>query len=445
MQNFTVGTDKVLAKLDTPNLEGWITVSTIKELCTYAKKPVNRERFPTPVWKGSKFPAALMQQVLGTIHEFPRMETAYSLYYNIRTKEWAVKCPDQNGAGASVSYEDDGSGMPDGFSIIGSIHTHPEMSAFWSGTDLNDQTKKHGIHFVFGLRDGLVRYSLCTVFTPTEQFDQDIHNVVEEFDWNQVYPAVPEWVETIKKQAYRRTYTAPAKTTTKWPAYTGYAASKLPITHYGHAHREHYDYADLWEDYYSATSFIDDYNYVPRDYHYSGYTYTEMGASDEQVDKYIKIVDDVVKDTNKGEAFRLALLDPQVRGELEQQLDLVIVDTSDKSEIISGFSELIAVIPQAEKMTNEEERQILDIVLDGLPNVNLIDPGEPQFRNAPLVDSITNLMDGLVDSYCENPECISSVDMSALLNNLKTWYDTLLMTAAQHDTETTTDTEATEC
>ena len=126
-------------------------------------------------------------------------------------------------------------------------------------------------------------------------------------------------------------------------------------------------------------------------------------------------------------------------------LDLVIVDTSDKSEIISGFSELVAVIPQAEKMTNEEERQILDIVLDGLPNVNLIDPGEPQFRNAPLVDAISNLMDGLVDSYCENPECIGPVDMSALLSNLKTWYDTLLMTAAQHDTDTVTDTEATEC
>ena len=446
MQQFTVGTDKVLAKLDTPNLEGWITVSSIKELCTYAKKPVNRERFPTPVWKGSKFPAALMQQVLGTIHEFPRMETAYSLYYNIRTKEWAVKCPDQNGAGASVSYEDDGSGMPDGFSIIGSIHTHPEMSAFWSGTDLNDQTKKHGIHFVFGLRDGLVRYSLCTVFTPTEQFDQDIHNVVEDFDWSQVYPAVPEWVETIKKQAYRRAAATPAKTTT-WPAYTRYATSKLPVTHYGHAHREHYDYLDLWEDYYGSTSFIDDYRYVPRDYKSNGYTYSyaDEGASDEQVEKYISLIDDIARNTNKGEAFRLALLDPQVRGEIEQQLDLVIVDTSDKGEIISGFSELVAVIPQADKMTNEEERQIVYIVLDGLPNVNLIDPAEPAFRNAPMIDSINNLMDGLVDSYCENPECISSTDMGTLLNNLKTWYDTLLMTAAQHDTDTTTDTEATEC
>ena len=438
MKDYVVGTDKVLAKLDSPNLEGWISVDSIKELKTYAKKPVDRDKFPTPVWKGSKFPAALMKQVLGTIHEFPHMETAYSLYYNVRTKEWAVKCPEQNGAGASVSYEDDGSNMPEGYSIIGSIHTHPEMGAFWSGTDLNDQTKKHGIHFVFGLHDGLVRYSKVTVFTPTEQFDQDIHNVVEEFDWAQVYPAVPEWVETIKKQSYHRTYVAPAQS--KW--YCGYSPAKrqtFTTGHYGHERTMHEDYEDFWssawDGYYGSTSFIDNYRYTPRDYTSGNYTYVDADEYDEQTEKYLKIIDGAVSNTHKGESFRLALLDPEHRGELEQQLDLIFVDSGDKGEILAGFSELVAVLPQIEKTTNEEEAQVISNILDAFPNCNLIDPADPAFRNSSNVENIINLMDGLVDSYVTNPDCIDPQDINVLLTNLKGWYETILMTGAQKDTE----------
>ena len=454
MKDYVVGTDVVLAKLDSPNLEGWITVNSIKELKTYAKKPVDRAQYPTPVWKGSKFPAALMKQVLGTIHEFPRMETAYSLYYNIRTKEWAVKCPEQNGSGASVSYEDDGSGMPDGYSIIGSIHTHPEMSAFWSGTDLNDQTKKHGIHFVFGLRDGLVSTSLCTVFTPTEQFNQDIREVVEDFDWAQVYEPVAEWVETIKKQSYHRTYVAPA-TTAKSPKWYGtftgtpYGSkrNRTSIGYNTNYSRRRFDLDDLWEDYYSATSFVDDYKYVPRSYVAGNYIYDDAEI-DEQQEKYIKIIDTAIDNTDKGEAFRAALLDPQTRGELESQLDLVIVDVSDKGEVLSGFSELAAVLPQLEKTTNEEEAQILTTVLEACPNVNLVDAADPGFRNAPMMDHITDLMDGLVNSYCESPECIDPQDVNTLLYNLKTWYETVLMVGAQEDTKAAVsddNTEAEEC
>lgn len=451
MKDFVVGSDRVLAKLDSPNLKGWITVNSIKELVTYAKKPVDRTKYPTPVWKGSKFPAALMKQVLGTIHEFPRMETAYSLYYNIRTKEWAVKCPEQNGGGASVSYEDDGSGMPEGYSIIGSIHTHPEMSAFWSGTDLNDQTKKHGIHFVFGLRGGLVATSLCTVFTPTEQFDQELREVVEDFDWNQVYEPVAEWVETIKKQSYHRTYPATTVYTPKnnYSYPTSYRRPKINPGHYGSEHRVHRDYEDLWEDYYSATSFIDDYSYTPRWYSAAGYNYG-TDDRDEQQEKYIKIIDDAITITSKSESFRAALLDPQTRGELENQLDLILVDASDKGEVISGFSELTAVIPQIEKTTNEEEAQVVSNILDAFPNVNLIDQADPGFRNAPMMDHITDLMDGLVNAYCENPNCLDEQDVNTLLYNLKTWYETVLMIGAEQDTKEAAEepaetTEAEEC
>ena len=435
MKNYVVGTDKVLAKLDTPCLEGWITVDNIKELQTYSEKEVNREDYPEPVWKGSKFPAALMQQVLGTIHEFPRMETAYSLYYNATTGEWAVKCPDQNGGGASVSYEDDGSDMPAGFSIIGSIHTHPEMSAFWSGTDLNDQKKKHGIHFVFGLHDGLVRYSLVTVFTPTEQFNQDIHNVVEDFDWAQVYPAVPEWVETIKKQAYRRVY-APATTyipSTGRRNWDGKMSSK--------------DWREYWKSYYSGStsSYAGYAGYDYSDYDYTGYSGYDCGDSDydykpvagadlttsikDAVDKdnpYYKLVDEVISNVAKGEQFRNALLESDGRFNLEHELDLVIIDTSDKNDMVAGVAELAACLPQAEPLTADDKREMLECVLEAMPDVNLIDPHVSMSRNMSNAEAIKDLVSGLVDSYCENANCLDPDIVGELLGVFKDAYETIV-------------------
>ena len=449
MKNYVVGTDKVLAKLDTPCLEGWITVDNIKELQTYTDKEVNRENYPEPVWKGSKFPAELMKQVLGTIHEFPHMETAYSLYYNVTTGEWAVKCPDQCGAGASVSYEDDGTDMPAGFSIIGSIHTHPEMSAFWSGTDLNDQKKKHGIHFVFGLHDGLVRYSLVTVFTPTEQFNQDIHNVVEDFDWAQVYPAVPEWVDTIKKQAYRRTYTIPVTTYNRgkdwngkmtsddwrkyWKSY--YGANGGTSSYAGYTGYAGYDYGD--DDYYGSGfgygyDGYDDYPYKP--YTGNGFS-TDLKDAIDKDNPYYKLVDDVISNVAKGEQFRNAVLSSDNRFNLEHELDLVIVDTSDKDDVVAGMAELTASIPQAGEFNDEDKRQMLECLLEAIPDVNLIDPSISMARNIGNADSIKDLVNGLVDSYCTNPNCLDPDVVGELMSVFKDAYETLLKFQAEADTE----------
>ena len=443
MKNYAVGTDKVLAKLDSPTLSGWISVTSIDELKTYAKNPVDREKCPEPVWKGTKFPASLMQQVIGTIRQFPRMETAYSLYYNIRKKEWAVKCPDQNGSGASVSYEDDGTGMPEGFAIIGSIHTHPEMSAFWSGVDLNDQKKKHGIHFVFGLRNGYVSEYKCTVFTPTEQYDQNLEDVVEEFDWSQSYEPVAEWVEIIKKQAYKKPQ--PVSITKYYGGgHTSVVHKPLPKTHYGHEETAQRNYEDFMENYSSAASFVDDYGYWYRPG--SWYNSVDVNTEDAEIidNKYITVLDEALANVAKAEEFRVALTDPKTISELESQLDLVVVDVSEKTTIIEGIEEIASCIPHADKFDNEEQKQIFDALFEVLPDVNLIEPTDPALRNGTAVDTIGYLIDGMVDSYCENPKCIDNTDINSMLQTLKDAYETLLRVQAESDTEAIAQ-EAKEC
>ena len=437
MKPYVIGTDKVLVKLDSPNLEGWISVGSLKELQTYAKAPVDRTKFPEPVWKGAKIPAKLMQQVIATIRQFPNMETAYSLYYNIRKKEWAVKCPEQNGSGASVSYEDKGDGMPEGFAIIGSIHTHPNMGAFWSGVDMNDQTKKNGIHFVFGLRSGYVKEYKCTVFTLTEHFDQDIDNVVEEFDWSKDYEPVAEWVETIKRQSYKKPQPV---SVTKWFGQSTVVHKPLPKTHYGHESTAQRNYEDFMDAYRSAASFIDDYGYYynPERYNDWGGGFDLVSDDDAEIidNKYITVIDEALANTGKAEELRVALLDPKTVSELESQLDIVVVDVSDKSQIIEGIEEIATFISTGDKFNNEEQKQVFDALFEVMPDVNLIEPTDPALRNGPCADEICYLVDGMVDSYCENPKCLDEVDVNNVLKTLKDAYETLLRVQAERDTET---------
>jgi proteasome lid subunit RPN8/RPN11 len=183
-------------------LEGWEPCKDLEVIKAFAPK-CNPKYQPGMVWVGSKMPSELFQKVLGTFAQFPKMETAYSIYYRLSDRSWHIKVPSQCGAGASVQFEDKGDGVPAGYALIGSIHTHPEMGAFWSGTDMNDQKSKYGLHMVFGLKDGKVAHHKCSIFTPTDKYDQEIWNVVEETDLDADYEAPPEWVEKIRAQDYK--------------------------------------------------------------------------------------------------------------------------------------------------------------------------------------------------------------------------------------------------
>lgn len=200
-KQYVVGTDKILVHSDTPLLEGWEEAQTLKQLMSYADCTVGDKTEVGLRWKGSKMPADLLKQVLGTIYKFPNKETGYILTYRVSDATWQVICPEQTGSGGSVKF---GSHEPaNGYAEIGTIHTHPNMAAFWSGTDLADQKGKYGVHIVFGLVGGLAEKCLCTIFTPSGKYDIDINDICEEVDRSQVYPSVTQWQETIQRQSYK--------------------------------------------------------------------------------------------------------------------------------------------------------------------------------------------------------------------------------------------------
>lgn len=459
MKNFVVAQDGVRVRLEGPCLEGWVKPKNFEDLQSYAEKPLDTERYPGPKWIGSKMPASLMKQVLGTIHEFPHMETAFSLYYNALDGKWAVKCPEQSGAGASVSFYDDGTGMPEGFTLCGSIHTHPEMAAFWSGTDLTDQQFKAGIHIVFGLRNGLVHENKCTVFLPSTQEDQDIWSVVEEVDFNEVNEPVAEWVETIKRQSYHRPVT--------YKYYGGHynTNKKLPPGHYGSTltgssnsyagYDYDYGYPYRKQDtswWYGYANYDDGWGSDWSDYsswYGSKKTKNKKQEGTFEVSLDVDTADlkdallEVLEDSDASIRFSSALLEPEVRGPLEHVLGVAVTDTFDRADILMSIEEFMTGETVLTDITNEEATQIFEGLMDLRDDLNVVDP-----RNATgndiNIESLCRLMERAAESYTDS-ECVSADVVSNWLNTLRNAYETVLAAQAAHGSSAEVEAEEVEC
>jgi hypothetical protein len=84
------------------------------------------------------------------------------------------------------------------FAEVGTIHTHPGMGASWSGTDIQDQQGRYGVHIVLGLDNGRMARSECTLFTPTGYNDISIWDAVEKVNPAEDIPDYIEWIEKIQ-------------------------------------------------------------------------------------------------------------------------------------------------------------------------------------------------------------------------------------------------------
>lgn len=157
--------------IDSPNAKGW-------HQCEPEEFFANQRPYDTELnkdllkWTGTKVGKDLLLQVAALANCFPRMEIMVCLYYSSTEQKWLANVPKQKGSGAHVKYDDENFDPPKGYEFLGTIHTHPEMSAFWSCVDRNDQNRKNGLHLVLGLRNGKINEVLCSLFYNGKQYDQ---------------------------------------------------------------------------------------------------------------------------------------------------------------------------------------------------------------------------------------------------------------------------------
>lgn len=143
-------------------------------------------------WVGAPIPKDLFAKCLALIKAFPTTEVMICLSYNPKKKQWFASVPKQSGSGASVRYDGDDEKEPKGFYFMGTIHSHPNMSAFWSGTDIEDQTRLTGLHIVVGTSMGTMTSHLISFFLHGKRYDQT-DDVIEMPDLDALPDVAPEW------------------------------------------------------------------------------------------------------------------------------------------------------------------------------------------------------------------------------------------------------------
>lgn len=138
---------------------------------------------------------------------------------------WGVLVPEQTNTAAHCNYNAESvlDIKPENAIIVGSVHSHPEMPAYASGTDHADQADFDGIHITYGwqksVNNGATQYHLELQMSGTS-FKMDVEDVFEGFNIKKdPDPEVVQWSDQVKKAlpptwGGHTTHTPAAKTTT---------------------------------------------------------------------------------------------------------------------------------------------------------------------------------------------------------------------------------------
>jgi ribosomal protein S27AE len=122
-----------------------------------------------------------------------------------QSQGWGVLVPDQVNTSVHCKYDADSivDQKPEDVLIVGSVHSHPDMAAYASGTDHADQADFDGIHITYGwqksINNGATQYHIemqmaghTYTLKPEDVFEDYIF--LKEPD-----PQVVEWTSKVKK------------------------------------------------------------------------------------------------------------------------------------------------------------------------------------------------------------------------------------------------------
>lgn len=143
-------------------------------------------------FKTVKLPREILMQCNGfmkAVYDKHKSESVVLLYHNFSQKNWIFCVPEQTVSGGAAHYKLNektqyvfGKGvmnaLPEGYTMIGSIHSHASMSAFASGTDNNDECNFDGFHITVGNMDREFTYHARLIMSGMKK-DVNLSQVVE--------------------------------------------------------------------------------------------------------------------------------------------------------------------------------------------------------------------------------------------------------------------------
>lgn len=152
-----------------------------------------------------KIPKKIVGEVLDffrKVFEKDKTEAEVLLLFHSELKEFKVLVPWQICTGVSVDSLYDPTDVPEGWIVIGSIHSHCDFSAFHSGTDTADASVFNGLHVTIGHVNRADPSWDVMVMINEEQFDFADEEAVLELDDLDDYTAPEEWFSFIKEHLH---------------------------------------------------------------------------------------------------------------------------------------------------------------------------------------------------------------------------------------------------
>lgn len=139
---------------------------------------------------------------------------------------WGVLVPKQTNTAGSCDYEPESivDDKPDEVFIVGTCHSHPNMSAFCSGTDKKDQASFDGLHITYGWDKGSTKTDFHCELQLGGAFTMKPENVFSDMPKEIVNEKISPWLDRVEK----KTYTTPSKplsTVTGGGGYSGGSGS----------------------------------------------------------------------------------------------------------------------------------------------------------------------------------------------------------------------------
>lgn len=133
----------------------------------------------------------MVQSFFKAVYDEHKSEACVLLYHNLESAQWVFSVPDQKVSSGGVDY-DEGRGVkivneageildevPEGFTKLGSIHSHASMGAFHSGTDDGDEFNFDGLHITIGSFSSTSPSYSCRWIISGKEAKIEIGDVVE--------------------------------------------------------------------------------------------------------------------------------------------------------------------------------------------------------------------------------------------------------------------------
>jgi hypothetical protein len=155
------------------------------------------------VWKGSKMPYALWEQVMGFLRwsqQEHKSESMLIFFYHAENRQWGIACFPQETNGMTVKLLETDPQYPvvraqfgRGWVQFGSIHHHCTAGAFQSGTDSADELQKEGVHITIGKVEDIETESHARFVYKGICYPAKIHEWIEQPEWaNQLPPSLKD-------------------------------------------------------------------------------------------------------------------------------------------------------------------------------------------------------------------------------------------------------------